>query len=120
MKMILLIFFAFLVGCSSSMPPPLTEYQGKQLNFSQEYSIDQLGGGSSIFTIKAPKEEKILLNLYEPDEKLGITLYEGNGGVFMLSLAMTLDKYSYDLKAGTNKIVLYGEEGKAEFDLTVQ
>jgi len=121
MKKISILFLSLFIGCATTKPPiPLTEYQGEQLNISKDYSIHQVGGGSTIFTIAAPDSEKILVNLYEPNGKLGITLYKGNGAILAISLAKTFDKYDYQLKPGLNKIIVFGEKGKAVFNLTAQ
>jgi hypothetical protein len=108
-------------GCATTKPPaPRIEYQGQPLHFHEDYSISQVGGGSSVFTIGSPSEERILINLYGSDGQLEFTLYEGEGGVMALSLAMKLDKYGYELKKGQHKMVLFGKNGKAEFNITVQ
>ena len=122
MNKVVLILSIILISACATVKPPATkiEYNGPPLQYSTDYSISQLSPSSTIFTIGSSYEENILVNLYEPEGKLGITLYKGTGGVMALSLAMVLDKFDYQLKLGQNKIVLFGEKGKAELNLTVQ
>ena len=121
MKLLATLVSVILIGCATTTPPvPKIEYTGASLRFSKEYSIQQLSVGSSVFTIAAPSGEKILVNLYEPDGKLGITLYDGPGAVLAMSLALKFEKYDYTLKSGKNKLVLFGESGMAEYSLIIR
>jgi hypothetical protein len=116
-----LLILTLFAGCATTkLPIPKIEYVGPQLPVTSVYSIKLLGEGSTIFTIESPDSEKILVNLYDPEGLLYVTLYQGRGGVMALSLAMIGDKYGFDLKPGVNKIVLYGEKGKFEFFLKAQ
>jgi tetratricopeptide (TPR) repeat protein len=113
-------FRAAMNELKGKQPIPKVEYSGPPLDLHKEYSISQLGGGSTIFTIGSPYDETILFNLYDSDGQLELTLYQGKGGIMALSLAMTLHKYGYVLPKGKHKLVLYGKDGKAEQSLNMQ
>ena len=99
---------------------PRVEYSGKPLPIDTAYSIQPLGGRSTIYLLRAPSEEDVLVNLYDSSDQLEITLHQGKVGVVALSLAMTLKKYEYHILKGVHKMVLFGKSGKAEWEILVK
>jgi len=117
-----IIFTGFLLAsCAATKPAiPKYDYLGPDLPLIKAYSIEQVHAGATMFLASSPEEDTVLLNLYEPDGKLGITLYHGQGGILVFSLAILAETYGYEFKPGQNKMFLFGTKGKAEFDLQVQ
>ena len=119
-------YFFFLItafyfyGCATLPPLEKIEYSGPDLEVSNDYEIKQMEGVSeTIFMVSSPQNENVLLNIYKVDGTLVGTLYQGKGGVFMISLAIIASKYDFNLSSGEYLMVLYGANGTAGFKLKV-
>ncbi|MCH8557641.1 MAG: hypothetical protein LAT84_07465 [Balneolia bacterium] len=72
-----------------------------------------------MISISAPNDEEIAVYLYEPDGSLGLTLYEGSGGIMVFSLAMVANDQNYTFQSGPNTIILIGPQGRAEYVVNI-
>jgi hypothetical protein len=109
-----------ITSCVSLPPLEKVEYSGSKLSITDDYKIEQMENVSeTIFMISAPQNENVLLNIYKIDGTLIGTLYQGQGGIIMISLAITASKYDFKLSTGEYLMVLYGGKGKTGFRLKV-
>lgn len=121
MRLFKICFALFLLvltfGCASSGSVEPVPPQANLPEISEAYSIGQ--ATSTMISISAPNDEEITVYLYEPDGSLGLTLYEGSGGIMVFSLVMVANDQNYTLRSGPNTIVLIGPQGRAEYVVSI-
>jgi hypothetical protein len=114
----ILLIVAFSMSCSTAKTSVDIPSISDLPDITDSYSVSQ--STSTMISFAAPSDETITVYLYEPDGSPGFIIYQGSGGVKIVSLALAARENGYRLRSGQNIVVLVGPQGRAANRVNVQ
>ncbi len=110
---IILLFFS---TCSVFNPVPKIEVEFSELKENKQYSVSHVA--HAVFSYSVPKNDDIILNLYDKNEQLIITLFnfQTNKEIVkkIFSLETELMKHKLSLEEKHYQLIVIGKHGFAK------